>query len=117
MLPRQNRLAAANDIRLVFHKGRAFYSPFWIIRFFGRRSALVSRATVVVSNKVHKRANKRNRIKRIAREVLRLGLSHISRGDWMLIARPSITKLSAIDLSLETKRSLKEIDAQLRRQK
>lgn len=115
MLPRQNRLAAASDIRLVFNKGRAYYSPFWVVRFFGGRTVLVSKATVVVSNKVHKRANKRNRIKRIAREVLRLGLSHISQGYWMLIARPSITKLSPKDLFVETKKVLKDVDAQIRR--
>lgn len=79
MLPPKNRLASDRDIRRVNAKARPVYSRFL------RLKALVnglesSRATVVVSTKVSKKATVRNRLKRQLREIIRHDLPKLKPG-------------------------------------
>lgn len=73
MLAREFRLSKELDIRRVFQRGSSCASPFFSIKFL-RDSPTVTtfRCTVIVPNKISKKAVVRNRIKRRLREVVRL---------------------------------------------
>lgn len=70
MLPKPQRLRRMRDFALLSQKGRPVYGPFFTLRF--RQSQESTKVGFVASTKVFKRANKRNRVKRRMREVLRL---------------------------------------------
>jgi ribonuclease P protein component len=70
MLSAQNRLAKKRDIEQVFKTGRSTYLGDLGMRFCPNGLAQ-SRFTVLVSLKVHKKATKRNLLKRRLREILR----------------------------------------------
>lgn len=92
MFSSQHRLAKTTDIQKVFSRGRAFFNPFFTIRFLPAKAA--SRFTVVVSTKISKRAVKRNRLKRIIREFIRLNMGKFQAGDYAVILK---TKAAALD--------------------
>lgn len=87
MLPRLFRLSKDKEIEAVFRSGRSVHSPLLSLHF--RPNTLKnSRATVIAGLKVHKRAVKRNYLKRKLREILRQHLSEIKSGfDLALVAR------------------------------
>jgi len=91
MLKKANRLAKAKDIAQAFARGRTFFNPFFTIKFFSGGSKKL--LTVVVSTKVFKSAVKRNRLKRIIREQLRLKLDKFKNGSYIIIAKPKISRL------------------------
>lgn len=90
MLKKANRLAKARDIQKVFARGRSFFSPFFSIKFVPAPG--VGRFTVVVSTKVFKKAVSRNRLKRIIREHLRKNLDKFKKGDYVIVARPKVSR-------------------------
>ncbi len=69
MLARKHRLTTDKDVTRVLRKGRAVFTNLLTIKAIPNDLGAV-RATVVVSTKVHKRATKRNLIKRRIREVV-----------------------------------------------
>lgn len=100
MLKKQLRLAKTQDVQKVFAHGRAFFNPFFTVRF--KPSNLeASRFTVVVSTKVSKKAVQRNRIKRVLREFLRLNISKFKLGDYAVIVKPKAAKESNLPLILK----------------
>lgn len=79
MLPKQYRLRADKDIKLVFKKGRRIETP--LLRFQALHTgAEQTRFAVVVSTKIGKRATTRNLIKRRTREILRKNVERIKPG-------------------------------------
>lgn len=70
MLPSANRLAKKRDIERVFKTGRSTYLGDLGVRFC-LNGLPQPRFTIVVSLKVHKKATKRNLLKRRLREILR----------------------------------------------
>jgi len=89
MLHKKNRLAKETDLKAVFAKGRAFFNPFFSIKFLSRPQG--KRFTVVVSTKIFKSAVKRNRLKRLVREFVRKNLNLFKNGDYTIIARQKIS--------------------------
>ncbi|MEK7617981.1 MAG: ribonuclease P protein component [Patescibacteria group bacterium] len=88
MLNKKNRLAKDRDIKKVFARGRSFFSPFFNLKFLNSGGSL--RFTAVVSTKVSKRAVKRNRLKRIIREFVRLNMTNLASGDYILVLKPKV---------------------------
>ena len=94
MFSRENRLAQDGDIQRVLRTGRKFFCPLFTIRWREAHNAVMPpRFAVVVSTKVAKRAVKRNRLRRITRELLRKNLRSIHSADYMIILRPEVLKV------------------------
>lgn len=99
MLPKKNRLAKTKDINLVYSRGRAFFSPYFTIKYLRDRLPEAGfRATVVVSTKVSKRATERNRIKRQIREVIRLHASELPKGQYLFSIKPKAARVENVVL-------------------
>lgn len=109
MFSKQFRLAKTKDVKAVFARGRTFFSPFLTVKFVVRQA---HRFTVVVSTKVDKRAVKRNRLKRIVREFLRLRLDKLAPGDYAVVLKSHAAKveekvlLGSLELTLRKARLL-----------
>ena len=90
------------DVQKVFAKGRAFFNPLFTLKFLKNPSDS-RRFTVVVSTKVSKSAVRRNRIKRVLREYIRLNLPQLSPGDYAVVVKPAAAGKEAEEwrLSLE----------------
>lgn len=96
MLPAAQRLRRTSDIQSVYKTGKVAYTSFF--RVLAKTTQFTqSRATVIVSTRVSKKATERNRLKRRVRVVLRDLLTQ-TKGthDIVIIAQP---KAVAIDFS------------------
>ena len=108
MLKKANRLAKAKDIQKAFARGRAFFSPFFNIKYVF--SANAPRFTVVISTKVFKKAVSRNRLKRIVREYIRKNLPKFKTGDYIISFKPkaaTVTEKIIMDSFVETLAKIK----------
>ena len=86
MFSKIHRLAKTKDVRRAMSRGRGFFNPFFTVKFL--RSSATPRFAVVVSTKVSKRAVKRNRLKRIIREFIRLRMEKMAIGEYAVIVKP-----------------------------
>mgnify|MGYP000505849831 CR=1 FL=1 len=99
MFAKQNRLAKDRDVQTAYRAGRTFFTPQFTIKYLKTRDVShASRFTVVVSTKVAKQAVRRNRIKRVVREFLRVRVEGLLPGDYMFIARPVTNKATPVEL-------------------
>lgn len=71
MLSRENRIRKKKDIERIFKRGRTFKEAFLILKTL-KNDSNFSRFGFIVSQKVSKKANVRNKIKRRLREIIRL---------------------------------------------
>jgi len=80
-LPQRHRLRGRRIFSCLYRKGRACHGPFLVLRWLPARPDLLPpsqrshpaspwRAGVVVSSKVHKRAVRRNRLRRLLHQQL-----------------------------------------------
>ena len=76
MLASKYRLHVAADILAVFKRGRKIDNKFFAVWLYAHGRP--SRATVIVSKKIDKRATARNLLKRRVREALRTVLPRLS---------------------------------------
>ena len=93
MLKKKHRLARTKDVKAAFVQGRGFFNPNFSIRH-SSKERLDKRFTVVVSTKVSKNATVRNRLKRLVREFVRLGLERFKIGDYIISVKPKAARLS-----------------------
>lgn len=92
MLSQKHRLKKKKDIEIVFKKGKVFRENLLLLRTV-KNELNFYRFGFIVSQKVSKKANIRNKIKRRMREVLRLKVGLIKSGtDNLLIALPGLEK-------------------------
>ena len=70
MLPKKNRLTKKNDFDRVFKKGISVFDYILGIKIL-KNNLPDSRFGIIVSNKISKKANERNKIKRQIRECLK----------------------------------------------
>lgn len=90
MLKKEFRLRKSKEIERAAKGGRSIFVKDLGIKYL-INNLPVSRFAVVVSLKVHKKATKRNKVKRQIREIVRLNLPKIKRGfDLLIIAKPLI---------------------------
>jgi len=88
MLANPHRLRKEKEFRIVFSKGKSVWNPIGLLKW-KKNQHPVSRFAVVVIKKQAKSAVVRNRLRRQAREVIRLRLSQIHPGyDIILILQP-----------------------------
>ena len=98
MLSSPFRLRKKEDIERVFRRGRSVYGDFVTLRTLPNATE-VSRATVVAGLKVHKKATRRNAVKRRVREVLRRHWGGIKPGcDVAILVKSEALKASFQDL-------------------
>lgn len=89
--------------RFKSNKGRNFSSPGFVVKTFVNKEEH-PRFGIMVSNKVDKRAVKRNQIRRQIRELIRLNLERVDQNiDCLIIVQPSVTKLTKDELQGELK--------------
>ncbi len=111
MLPKKNRLVKKNDFERILKFGDSFFIRILGARVLGNRAG-GTRVGFIVSNKIAKKANKRNRLKRRLREIIRLKLKEkkIKPGyDFVLIARSGILEKNYTQLDQEVGFVLKKL--------
>ena len=91
MLHKTHRLAKTTDVQKALGRGRGFFSPNFNLKFLPKLAE--KRFTVVVSTKVSKKAVRRNRIKRLLREFIRLQIKNFSFGDYAIMVKPASGKI------------------------
>lgn len=96
-LPKKNVLRKKLDFDKVFKEGRAVKGSFLLIRYIKRDSAF-SRFGVVVSTKVSKKAVRRNRLRRIIMEELRLKFPSMVVVDAVIMVSPRAEKITPNEL-------------------
>jgi ribonuclease P protein component len=97
MLKRQNRLAKTKDVKTALSRGRSFFNPFFTVKFL-KTFRTKPRFTVVVSTKVSKKAVRRNRLKRIIRELIRQNIENFFCGEYVIIVKPKAVTQDEKDL-------------------
>ena len=90
MLKKANRLAKSKDILTTLARGRTFFNPYYTVKFL---SGAERKFTVVISTKVFKRANRRNRLKRIVREHLQKNMLMFKPGNYAVLVKPKAATL------------------------
>lgn len=110
MLPRAHRLTATSEIEQIYKHGRRVFHP--LIRLvYCPGAQVVSRATVVVSKRVDKRAVERNRLKRIIRALLPELLASLTRlpRDLVIIVQPSARGATQLQLATALHELIKKV--------
>lgn len=75
--PKKNKLCLKRDVDRLFRDGKSFISyPLRIVYHTTEMQDHKDKVLIVVGKKYHKRANKRNRIKRLIRENYRIERHH-----------------------------------------
>ncbi|MBN2096285.1 ribonuclease P protein component [Candidatus Peregrinibacteria bacterium] len=98
MLNKKNRIGNHDVIDRLFRKGTLFKNHFFIFKY-ERVSGVPSQFAVTVSKKIHKKAVKRNRLRRQVQEALRLSLPLLNIPvKALIIARPDSEKISYEDI-------------------
>ncbi len=94
MLARINRLKGTRSFDKVKKEGSLFQSKSFAIAVLERKDKEPSRFGFIVSNKISKRANARNKIKRVLRETVRTNLPKLKAGFDLvfLVKKPALTK-------------------------
>ena len=77
MLKKKFKLAKQKDIERVQKTGESFFTPLFVIKKYKHAEMQDSRFAVVVSNKIHKNATKRNRLRRVIFGYIEKNFSHI----------------------------------------
>ena len=92
MLAKKYRLAKKKDIENTAKKGKKAYSPILGIKFI-KNDLSYNRYAIIINKKVSNKATKRNRIKRIISEILRLNNKKVKTSfDFVVSAFPKIIK-------------------------
>ncbi len=105
MLKKTNRISKTRDLEKVYRNGKTLHTPALVIKFI---PGLKTRTGFVVSKKVSKKAVERNRIKRALRERMRLAISVIGAGDYMVVAKPAAAGYKGKELALQIESVLKK---------
>jgi len=111
MLQRENRLTKKEDFERVFKLGKSFFIKILGFKLI-KNNFPYSRFGFIISNKIAKKSNKRNRLKRQLREIIRLKIKNneIKSGfDVILIARPGILEKNYHELNKEIIYAFKKI--------
>jgi len=116
MLPKKHRLSLRKELRRVQKEGKIYHFP-----FFGllvnkeleiEKQRLESRFAFIVSKKIHKKAVKRNRIKRLLRESVQLLLPKTKPGfEILFLVKKTIVDQDFKTVSQSVAESFKKIRA------
>lgn len=90
MLPKKYRLPLRYELHRIQKEGEVYQFPLFAL-LVAKSNLNFSRFAFIVSNKIHKKANKRNRIKRLLRESVRSFLPKVKPGfDLVFLAKKRI---------------------------
>lgn len=104
MLPKENRLPLRREFLQVKKSGKLLSGKFFSLIVASRKDNHPSRFAFIISKKIHKRATKRNRIRRLLVESIRSLLPEIkSSQDCVFLVKKSILdkELSVIQKEVE----------------
>ena len=108
MLPRENRLLRKPDFEVVKEKGKKFQSNLFGLLVYSTDNQ-ISRFGFIISTKLSKRAVKRNRVKRILRERVRLLLPKIKPGfDIVFLGKKALLEVDYLEIDKEIRRLFKK---------
>lgn len=88
MLEKQHRLTKSSDIDIVFKKGRVYNHPLFYVKFLSN-NLNYPRFAFIVGVKLFKKAVKRNRVKRLMREAVRLNIGKVRKGFDIIVGAKS----------------------------
>jgi ribonuclease P protein component len=107
MLKKEFRLRKQRDFERVFKKGFYFSEKLLALKLVNN-DLQISRFGIIVSNKVSKKASKRNRIKRLLRESIRSLQNDIKPGfDCVFVARSEIIDKDFKEVKLSVEKLFK----------
>lgn len=99
--PKKEKLLKTSDFKLVYSRGRAYYSPAFTLYLLNVQGD-ERRIGFVVSKKNARKAVKRNKIKRQLREVYRLNKNRIASGiNLIIIAKKQAAELNFHQIEAE----------------
>lgn len=110
MLPKENRLKKRIAFNATYRTGLSFHKD-GITVFCGKKKTaeIPTKIGFVVSKKIHKRAVRRNRIKRLMRESLRLYIKDCEKFDTQYLSLVFVASSKLLDMNF------KEIDSGIKK--
>jgi len=109
VLPKKYRLPLRTELHRVQKEGKIYHFPYFSL-LLAKNNLNLSRFAFIVSNKIHKRATKRNRIKRLLRESIRLLLPKIKPGfEAVFLTKKRILGKDFQIIQSEVKKSFKKV--------
>jgi ribonuclease P protein component len=95
MLPKKNRLSLKTEFNRLKKEGKIFQGKFFGLLVAKNQGSTPPRFAFIVSNKIHKKANKRNKVKRLLREATRDFLLQVKPGtEGVFLAKKTILEAS-----------------------
>ncbi len=107
MLPLKNRIKKRKDFERVFQKGKSFFGSFFILKTYENDYSF-PRFAFVFPVKYEKKAHKRNRGKRIFREVVRI-IDFKKNRDIIFILKKDAEKKPYKEVKKEVEKILKKL--------
>lgn len=109
MFPKKYRIKRT-DFKRIFKTGKSMHTNYFVLIHLKNPQIKSPQVAVIASKKVGK-AVKRNKAKRIVREIIKLELQDITPGTQIIvICKPTITSIKFQDLQSELTLTLKKAD-------
>lgn len=110
MLPRKYRLPLRTELNRVKERGNLFQGKLFSLLVEKRKDKKPSRFSFIVSTKIHKRATKRNRARRLLTEAIRPFLSEISPSfDVVFLTKKAIIGKRSVEIKKELQELFKKV--------
>lgn len=111
MLPKQHRLPLRKELNRVKKEGRMFSDWLFGLLLARQPQAGPTRFGMIVSNKIHRKAVKRNRIRRLLSEAIQLSLPQVKPGfDGVFLVKKKIVNQKFDQVKLAVKRVFQKAD-------
>lgn len=109
MLPVSYRLKKTKDFEKIFKFGKSFSQNGLNFKFINKSNSSKKRIGFIISSKVIKKANKRNRLRRKLQEIVRKRINLIKKNiDGIFIIREDLNSQKSKDLALLIDKLLKK---------
>lgn len=111
MLPKQNRLSLKTEFNRIKKRGKLFQGKLFSLLVTDQRQKTKDQGpkfAFIISKKIHKRATKRNRARRLLSEAIRFFLPKIKEGvDGVFLAKKPIIGKEFVEVKTEAEEILK----------